>query len=111
VSLPALSVRAAAKQRRLRAKGGVFAFAPTTSLYCIILCSNSNILAEGENTCFVLDLRQTKEGNLKRTHYNHPAQQQKVTTQLSQHNSTQLAVAEQVPQLVRFANLMLPVSD
>jgi hypothetical protein len=29
VSLPAVSVRAAAKQRRLRAKGGVSAFAPT----------------------------------------------------------------------------------
>jgi hypothetical protein len=31
VSLPALSVRAAAKQRRLRAKGGVSAFAPTVA--------------------------------------------------------------------------------
>jgi hypothetical protein len=49
VSLPALSVRAAAKQRRLRAKGGVSAFAPTmlpqgvkcifTLLTQFILCS------------------------------------------------------------------------
>ena len=31
-SLPALSVRAAAKQRRLRARGGVSAFAPTFAL-------------------------------------------------------------------------------